>query len=188
MSCTSIDFPDFPVSGQIFSAASKIWSWDTVSWNIEGCIKEEETNNWVRNPSWLTLPVLSVSDQRVVGLFAVTNDDSNYLAFSCAGNYTVDWGDGNIENFSSGVTAQHLYSYSSVSQSTEFELSTGIIARQVIISITPQAGANMTSFDFQKKHSSTFSAYNSTHVSFTFIYFCQIDTTHVYYRCIVVFI
>jgi surface protein len=33
------------------------------------------------------------------------------LALTAAGNYTVDWGDGTVENFSSGATAQRLYDF-----------------------------------------------------------------------------
>jgi len=117
---------------------------------------------WVRNPAWLTLPVLGVSDQRMVGLLAITNDDSNYIALSCTGDYTVDWGDGVTENFASGVIAEHLYTYSSISESTEYTVTTGIVARQVIVSVIPQAGSNLTTVDFQKKHTRTnLQIYNS---------------------------
>ena len=117
---------------------------------------------WVRNPAWLTLPVLGVSDQRMVGLLAITNDDSNYIALSCAGNYTVDWGDGVTENFASGAVAQHLYTYSVISASTEYTIATGVVARQVIVSVTPQAGSNLTTVDFQQKHTRTnLQTYNS---------------------------
>ena len=117
---------------------------------------------WVRNPAWLTLPVLGVSDQRMVGLLAITNDDSNYIALSCAGNYTVDWGDGVTENFTSGAVAQHLYTYSAISASTEYTIATGVVARQVIVSVTPQAGSNLTTVDFQQKHTRTnLQTYNS---------------------------
>jgi surface protein len=122
----------------------------------------ESGTPWVRNPAWLTLPVLGVSDQRMVGLLAVTNDDSNYIALSCAGNYTVDWGDGVTENFASGAVAQHLYTYSAISASTEYTITTGVVARQVVVSVTPQAGSNLTTVDFQQKHTRTnLQLYNS---------------------------
>ena len=69
------------------------------------------SSGWVRNPSWSALPSVTSSDQKFVGLFSVYSD-SNFLAFSVAGAYTVDWGDGtSTENFSSGTTAYHNYDY-----------------------------------------------------------------------------
>lgn len=69
---------------------------------------------WVRNPTWLTLPTLSASDQRVVGLFAVY-PESNFVAFTAfvsSGNYVVDWGDSTSDDtLTSGSTAQHQFSY-----------------------------------------------------------------------------
>lgn len=66
---------------------------------------------WIRNPSWIALPSVANTEQKVVGLVAVSSNigNSNFLAVTCAGNYTVNWGDGNTENFSSGVTAYHQY-------------------------------------------------------------------------------
>lgn len=69
-------------------------------------------NNWYRNPSWVTLSDVTVSDQKLVGIYAVF-PDANFVALSAAGDYTVNWGDGTTENFSSGATAYHEYSFSS---------------------------------------------------------------------------
>ena len=69
-------------------------------------------NPWVRNKSWLKLPVIGPTDQKFVGLYAVFNDESNFISLKCEGDYTVDWGDGTTpENISSGVQANHQYSY-----------------------------------------------------------------------------
>lgn len=66
---------------------------------------------WVRNPSWLTLPTVLSTDEKFVGLVAVHKNE-NFVALTCAGNYTVDWGDGSTpENFASGVKAEHTYDY-----------------------------------------------------------------------------
>ena len=59
---------------------------------------------WVRPSDWLPLP--APGPETFIGLLAVTNDDSNYIALNFAGNYTVDWGDGGApENVASGVQA-----------------------------------------------------------------------------------
>ena len=66
---------------------------------------------WVRNPSWTALPSVTSADNKFVGLHRV-DIDSNFLALSAAGNYTVDWGDGSAtENILTGVVALHQYTF-----------------------------------------------------------------------------
>jgi len=69
-----------------------------------------EVEAWVRNPSWLPLPTVTDTESKFVGLHAVW-PEANFLALSATGNYTVDWGDGVTENFSSGVVAYHIYDF-----------------------------------------------------------------------------
>ena len=65
---------------------------------------------WKRNPDWQTYT--EPSTEKFVGLHAVFESGSNFLALSAEGNYTVDWGDGgSTENFNSGVVAYHTYDY-----------------------------------------------------------------------------
>jgi hypothetical protein len=66
---------------------------------------------WVRNPSWLPLPAVASTEQKVVGLYCI-NKESNFIAFTVAGSYTVNWGDGITENFATGSTAYHQYDWS----------------------------------------------------------------------------
>jgi hypothetical protein len=67
-------------------------------------------NTWKRNPDWQTYT--EPSTEKFVGLHAVFESGSNFLALSAEGNYTVDWGDGgSTENFNSGVVAYHIYDY-----------------------------------------------------------------------------
>ena len=65
---------------------------------------------WKRNPTWATLPSVSGS-QKFAGLYAVF-PESPFVAFTVSAAYTVDWGDGTTENFTSGATAYHQYSFS----------------------------------------------------------------------------
>lgn len=107
---------------------------------------------YVRPADWLALPTLVDGDEKVVGLFAVYNGGSNFVAFQVNGAFTVDWGDGSAaENFSSGAIAQHNLNYSGVNPDTLS--SRGY--RQAIITITPQAGQHITSLYFDKKHDQT---------------------------------
>ena len=65
---------------------------------------------WKRNPTWATLPSVS-GLQKLAGLYAVF-PESPFVAFTVYAAYTVDWGDGTTENFTSGATAYHQYSFS----------------------------------------------------------------------------
>lgn len=71
---------------------------------------------WVRPSDWLAMPSVSSSEQKFVGLFAIFDNQSNTATFRFTGaTYTVDWGDGNVQNFNSGVQATHVYNYADVS-------------------------------------------------------------------------
>ena len=65
---------------------------------------------WKRNPTWAALPSVS-GLQKFAGLYAVF-PESPFVAFTVSDAYTVDWGDGTTENFTSGATAYHQYSFS----------------------------------------------------------------------------
>jgi surface protein len=103
---------------------------------------------WVRPSDWLTLPTVTSTDQKFVGLLAIHDSDSNFVALNASGPYTVDWGDGVVENFNSAVVAQHTYNYSSISETTL--CSRGY--KQVIVTITPQSSQILTALDLQRQH------------------------------------
>ena len=98
-----------------------------------------------RPSDWLTLNDLNETDEKFVGLYGVFSGDSNYVTILVRGNYTVDWGDGTIENFNSNVLAEHGFVYGNISNST---LTTDGY-KQVIITITPQNNQHITYIDFQ---------------------------------------
>lgn len=105
-----------------------------------------------RPSDWLDIDSLvSPGDEKIVGLFAVFDSNSNVVAFRCQGNYQVDWGDGTVTTHASNTNAEHSYTYSSISSSTYSTRG----YRQVIITITPQAGQSLTRFDVTPyRHSS----------------------------------
>ena len=117
-------------------------------------------SGWIRPSEWIDMPTITSTEQKVAALFLVGNNNSNFVAFRCSGNYTVNWGDGNVENVASGVTAKHNYVFSSLSASTEIG-PVGSKSRQAMIVITPQAGQNLTSVSFDFKHSSLGSTYTT---------------------------
>ena len=120
----------------------------------------DTASGWVRPSEWIDMPTIISTEQKVAALFLVGNNNSNFVAFRCSGNYAVNWGDGNIENVASGVTAKHNYVFSSLSASTEIG-PVGSKSRQAMIVITPQAGQKLTSVSFDFKHSSLASTYTT---------------------------
>ena len=103
----------------------------------------EIADAWVRPTEWLALPDNVDGVQKVSILNAVFDTDSEFVAFNCKGAYTVDWGDGTTNDYASSVKAEHKYDYTNAS------LNSGTVStfgyKQCIITITPQAGDNLTS-------------------------------------------
>lgn len=95
---------------------------------------------YVRNPDWLALPDNVNGVQKVSILIAIENTDTNYASFTVNGNYTIDWGDGTVENKVSGV-CEHKYTYTG-------NLIGSLTYEQRIITITPQATYNLTLLGF----------------------------------------
>ena len=99
---------------------------------------------YTRPTDWLAMP--TIGTQEFIGLLAIHNDSSNHIALLCTGAYTVNWGDGVVENIATGVKAQHTYTYSAISDGTISTLG----YKQVLVRVTPQAGQNLTSIDLQQ--------------------------------------
>lgn len=100
---------------------------------------------WVRPSDWLAITDPAPGEQKFVGLFGVSDssDDANTVNLRFSGNYIVDWGDGSFSSHTSSTIASHSYTYSSLpaGSTTSFGL------RQVVITVTPQAGQNLTTVD-----------------------------------------
>jgi hypothetical protein len=100
-----------------------------------------------RPADWLPLPALALGEQKVVGLHLVGDHDSNFCGISATGAYTVDWGDGTVENFASGTSAFHNFSYATVGGAPTSE---GY--RQAIVTVTPQGAGNLATVNLCVKH------------------------------------
>ena len=93
------------------------------------------SNEWVRNPDWLPLPVLSPSDNRFVGLFLVFENEYNQLTVTATNNAAnIDWGDGSSIT-SDGTTQTKVYDYSAISGAVK-QYYDGRNYKQVIVDIT----------------------------------------------------
>ena len=122
-------------------------------------IKNTSSNMWIRPTDWLTMPTITSSEQKIAMLMPVYPQGSNFLAFTIAGAYTVDWGDGVIENVATGVKAQHEYSYA------DADLNPTVTSdgyKMAIVVVTPQAGQNITSVNFNQKYALTGSTFPDT--------------------------
>jgi hypothetical protein len=98
---------------------------------------------YVRPTDWLAMPTIAATEQKIAMLVAVYDIEPNWITFTVAGAYTVDWGDGSApENFAASTTASHTYVYANISSAT----ATIRGYRQAIITVTPQAGQNFTGF------------------------------------------
>ena len=116
---------------------------------IGGGVKE-----WQRPADWLPMPTnITSADQTFVGLHAVIENSDNYCAFSfttSAGQYQVDWGDGNVTLHNSGTIVQYQYNYATVSNSTL----TSRGYKQAMIKVTPVSG-NLLTCNFQPRFVTT---------------------------------
>ena len=126
--------------------------YDGANWALPfkfGSGSDTSEDTWSRPSDWLEMPEVSDTEQKVVGLFAVYNHDSNFVALSASGAYTVDWGDGSpSQNFAAGIKAERNIAWGDVSGSTL----TSRGYRQVLITVTPQSGQNFTAFSLQQRH------------------------------------
>jgi len=105
---------------------------------------------WERPGDWLALPTVNNGDQKICLLVAIWNTTNNFLAFTISGACTVDWGDGSApQDVASGVKAEKSIAWADISSSTV----TSLGYRQAIVTITPQAGQNLTSLNFTVRHS-----------------------------------
>lgn len=110
---------------------------------------------WVRPSDWLEMPEVTGTDETFVGLRAIYYAPANFAAVLFEGDYTVDWGDGTVEDFDSGVKAQHNYDWAEISEDTL----TSEGYKQVIIVVTPQSGQQLTSINLNVFHDN-YSDYN----------------------------
>ena len=110
-----------------------------------------ESESYTRPSEWLTLPSISLNEQVIHILVAVFESGLNTLAFRVSGNYTVDFGDGNIINYTANGAGASDFNrgnimWSGVSNTTL----TSYGYRQAIVKITPQSGQTLTVFDINE--------------------------------------
>ena len=103
-------------------------------------LREGPAAPWVRPADWPGLPWIPDAEQALVGLVAIHDTDQEKITVFCAGNYTVDWGDGTAPvNASAYTFNQHQYDYAAIATPV-----TSRGYKTAIVKIYPQAGQNLT--------------------------------------------
>jgi hypothetical protein len=103
---------------------------------------------WTKPAEWLSLPSISPNDQQFYGLFSVDSGEFNYATVRANGRYAVNWGDGTSGEYASASRNTKIYDYN---QLTGTPLSDG--TKQVIVSIYPISGDNLTLLAMQDRDS-----------------------------------
>jgi len=106
---------------------------------------------WTRPTDWTTFPTVTSAEQKFVGLYAVWPGMDNFISMTVAGAYTVDWGNGTVEDVATGVAAYHNYDYND----PDITAVSSRGYKMVLVTVTPQAGQNITSFNINTKHNQT---------------------------------
>jgi hypothetical protein len=109
---------------------------------------ESEGSLFVRPADWLPIdPLVEAGQQKVVFLCAIFDQPTNVVSMRISGAFTVDWGDGSApENFAAATLASKNFAFSSIPSGTQ----TTMGFRQIIVTVTPQAGSNLTSLNFSE--------------------------------------
>lgn len=114
---------------------------------------------YTRPTGWLDLPDVVVGEEKIVGLYAIfdtATSGTNHCALLCRGDYSVDWGDGTVEEYADNTKAEHTFEYTDFGAETD----SGLGYRQSIITVIPQSGNNFTEIDFAQNHSVKAAAYS----------------------------
>jgi hypothetical protein len=105
---------------------------------------------WQRPTDWVTIPQVGVNEEVAYMVNAIWNTTINPCALLCNGTgagYTVDWGDGTITNHNFNTKAERNYVYANITSPLSIR---GY--KTVLVKITPQAGATITNFNIQQRH------------------------------------
>jgi hypothetical protein len=79
-------------------------------------VDEIVEDEWLRNPLWPEIVAPLETEQKIVGLYAVWPGDgvgkgANFFAFLAQGDYTIDYGDGTIANYTSDTRADYEFDF-----------------------------------------------------------------------------
>ena len=95
---------------------------------------------YTRPAEWLTLPEVNEGDEIVYLLVGLSENGSNEIKFQFKGDYTVDWGNGDILNYTNNELVTYYHQWDDSDDTTL----TSDGYRQIIVKITPQTPGNFT--------------------------------------------
>jgi hypothetical protein len=101
---------------------------------------------WNRPDDWPLLPIPATGEQVIHALIAVDDTTFEHTALLCRGAYTVDWGDGVVENFADNARADHTYTYATLNSPV-----LGDGHKCALVTVRPQSGQNLTTISFQQR-------------------------------------
>lgn len=133
---------------------------------IAAIISPGGADGWARPSDWLTMPNVTNTEEKFIGLYAVLPTDSNFIAITFQGNFTVNWGDGSApQDFTAGASAEHIYNYDTIPSTYSYNGNTQSTAcslgyKQVVVIVTPLAGQNLTVVNINKQHSQSGLSYS----------------------------
>ena len=115
-----------------------------------------EPGAYIRPKEWSNLPVISEGEQKFSGVYAIFDNDENYVSFTFttnSGTYTVDWGDGTTTTHTSGVAAQKLYNRTTYAALSSSVYSNNVTSyKTLVITVTPTTvGAQLLTLDLSVK-------------------------------------
>ena len=119
---------------------------DSYSGYIDSISSGVSPNTWTRPSDWTAMPTVTTSDEKFVGLYAIYENSDNWACLKVSGNFTVDWGDGNVINYSSGTLAEHSYNYATCGGAVS---SRGY--KTLLITVTAQSGQHLTSINLKER-------------------------------------
>jgi surface protein len=110
---------------------------------------------YTRPVDWLDLPVVNEGDEVIYMLVAIYENNPNYIGLKVRGNYTVDWGNGDIQNYdsNSSTSSNDKINYSFDWNDFDESTITSDGYKQAIVKITPQVAGELTYFDLAIYHS-----------------------------------
>lgn len=135
---------DVTVGGYVLDSSGPTISTYTVE--EQTFFVKSDYERYQRPNDWLTFSTINPGEEVVYGIFAVFTQSHNYTAFICEGDYTVDWGDGTVIDYASGVKAEYDFSWSA------YTATSSVGYKQAMVKITPQAGNNLSRIDFAELH------------------------------------
>jgi hypothetical protein len=142
---TGVAFSGYPAKIDAISGGGSAY-WDDWSQEYYEAVYAYAQASWVRPAEWLAMPEMTAADQRIAMLVAVKDNDMNVVWFgiNSTDGFIVDWGDGVVENFTSGLrTISHKYQYSDVDLT---DTSSTIGYKQSMVNVTVDSGV-LTRFE-----------------------------------------